>query len=308
MMKTRNLHFKGEWKSDFSVSVILSIIWAIIAVSLTGCSPERRTQLTATPTLSQAITPSTAPTMFQTLTPSTVGDLETGPIVKSLTRSRWQYVRRQDPKLAPEIVTWEFYSNEMFRWQFTSDFSETNIGAWAISPTSDGSGVMFLASTMNELSKFDVLSLRLQNGGLMLGEFSYQETPFTEADAPPDIREEDRQAVTDQRDHFFSLWITITATDWRSESAPPLGDANLYSLMRDATHIAHFDVTQCQYSGTWSMSLSESDSGVLWLSVPANACDPRGPRDAFVREIPIRLDGDKLILYETVYVPVPKGR
>lgn len=295
-MMARNLGLKGDWKSDFFVSVVLSITWAIIVVSLIGCSPERITQLTP------------APTVSQTLTPSTVGDLETGPIVKSLTSSRWQQVGRQEPNLASEIVTWEFYSNGMFRWQFTSDFLETIMGAWAISATSEESGVMFLASTMNDLSRFDVLSLKLQNGGLMLGEFSYQETPFTNADAPPSIREEDRQAVTDQRDHFFSLWITITATDWRSESTPPPGDPNLYSLMQDGSHTARFDVTQCQYSGTWSMSFSGRDSGVVWLSVPTNACDPRGPRDAFVRQIPIRLDGDKLILYETVYVPVSKGR
>lgn len=295
-MKTRNLGFTNDWKSDSSVFIILSIIWATIVGSLIGCSPERITQLTA------------APTVSQTLTPSTVGDVEPGRIVKSLTRSNWQQVRRQDPNLGPEIVTWEFYSNGMFRWQFTSDFSETHIGAWAISPTSEESGVMFLASTMNDPSKFDVLSLKLKNGGLMLGEFSYQETPFTEADASPDIREEDRQAVTDQRDHFFSFWITMTATDWQSESAPPPGDSDRYSLMQDGTYTAHFDDTQCQYSGTWSLSFSASDRGVVWLSVPANACDPRGPRDAFVREIPIRLDGAKLILYETVYVSVPKRR
>jgi len=290
-MKARSLGSNGDWKSDSFVFIVLSIIWAIIAVSLIGCSPERVTQLTA------------APTVSQTFTPSTVGDLETDRIVKSLTRSKWQHVRKREPSPSPEIITWEFYSNGMFRWQFTSDVSETNIGAWAISPTSEESSVMFLASTMNDPSRLDVLSLNLKSGELMLGEFSYQETPFTNADEPPSIREEDRQAVTNQRDDFFSLWITITATDWRSESAPPLGDPNLYSLMQDGTHTAHFDVTQCQYSGTWSISFSERDSGVIWLNIPANACDPRGPRDAFVREIPIRLDGDKLILDETVYVP-----
>jgi hypothetical protein len=290
-MKTRNPGFTHDWKFAPSIFIIFLIIWAVTTDSLTGCSRERITPRTTPPTTSQMLTPSTA------------GDLESGQIVKSLTRSKWQQVRRQDPSLAAETVTWEFYTNGMFRWQITSDFSKTNIGAWTIAPTSEENGVMFLASTMNDPSEFDVLSLELQNSRLILGEFSYQETPFTGADAPPEVREDDRQAVTDQRDNFFSFWITVTPADWRSESAPSPGDANLYSFMRDGTYTAQFDVTKCQYAGTWSMSFSETESGVLRLSIPANACDPRGSQEAFIREIPIRLDGDKLILYAAVYVP-----
>ena len=196
----------------------------------------------------------------------------------------------------------------MFRWRFTSDFSETHVGAWALSPTSEESGIMFLASTMNNPSRFDVLSLMLQKGALRLGEFSYQETPFTDADTPPTIQAVDRQAVTDQRNRFFSLWITITATDWRSKSDPPPGDSNMYSLGQDGTYTSHVDVTQCQFSGTWSMSSSGKDSGVVWFSVPESACDPRGAQQAFVREIPLRLDGDELFLYQTAYTPLPKSR
>jgi len=85
-------------------------------------------------------------------------------------------------------------------------------------------GVMFLASTTNDLSKIDVLSLKFENEQLVLGEFSYQETPFTSADAPPDIFEKARQAVTDRREDVFSLWISVTSSDWRSESAPAPGD------------------------------------------------------------------------------------
>jgi hypothetical protein len=295
-MKNRRLRFTGNWKSYSSVSIIVLILWSMIAASVMGCSPEKRTQFTGTPTVLQA------------LTSSATGEVGVDQIMKSLTRRKWQQIRTQDPNLASEIVTWEFYANGMFRWQFTSDFSETRVGAWAIAPTSEESGVMFLASTMNDPSRFDVLSLRLQNSGLRLGEFSYQETPFIDSDTPPNIQQDDREAVTNQKNHFFSLWITITATDWRSKSNPLPGDSNMYSLRQDGTYTSHVDVTQCQLSGTWSMSISGMDSSAVWLSVPNNACDPRGAQQAFVREIPVRLDGDELILYETVYVPLPRGR
>jgi len=306
LMKKRYLGSNDDWKSDSSVLAILLMLGSIMAIFLTGCSAQRKTQLITGPTMTEMPALSTDPTVTQTFMPFATGASETHSIVSNLTRSKWQRVRTQDPNLASEIVTWEFYSNGMFRWQFTSDFSETNIGAWAISPTSEEDGVMFLASTTNDLSKIDVLSLKFENEQLVLGEFSYQETPFTSADAPPDIFEKARQAVTDRREDVFSLWISVTSSDWRSESAPAPGDPDSYSFMQDGIYAARFDSTECEYAGTWSTSFSGGDSGVIWLSVPANACDSRGPQDTFVREMPTRLDGDKLILSETIYSPVPK--
>jgi hypothetical protein len=228
-------------------------------------------------------------------------------IAERLIASKWQSVISQDSNFAPEVTTWEFYSNGMFRWQFTSDFSEERMGAWFISSPSEESGVVFLANITNIPPRFDVLSLRFENGQLILGEFTYEETPFTGTETPPTLIEEDLEAVTNQREHFFSFWTAITANDWQSVSAPSPGDADMYSFMQDGTYAAHFNSTQCQYAGTWSTSLRE-DSTLIWLSIPANNCDPRGGQDRLVREIPIRLEGDNLILYETIYAPMPKNR
>jgi hypothetical protein len=299
----KNLRFTGDGKFDCS---IISILWSIIVISLLGCSPEEKTQMTPVPTISRTPASSTTTAASQMLTPFAVGDEQTDAIVRRLTGSKWQRVDTQDPGLASEIVTWEFYSNGTFRWQFTSDFSETYAGAWSISRTSGESGVMFLAGNVNDLSRFEVLSFQLQSGGLMLGEFPYEETPFASTDAPPEARQEDHQAVTDQRDDVFSLWTALTASDWQSESDPAPGDANSYSFIKDGTYTARFDVTQCQYSGTWSASASGGETGTVRLSVPANACDSRGFQEAIVREIPVALAGDQLILFETVYVPVPR--
>ena len=300
-MKMKNLRFTGDGKIDSS---IISILWSIIAISLAGCSPAGKAQVTPVPTMTQTPALSRISTVFQTLTPFAVGDSQTDSMVRSLTRNKWQRVGTQDPGLASELVTWEFYQNGTFRWQFTSDFSETYVGAWAISPTAEEGGVMFLAGNMNDLSRFEVLSFQLQSGGLMLGEFSYEETSFTGTEALPETRDEDQQAVTDRRENVFSLWITLTASDWHSESAPAPGDADSYSFRGDGTYTARFDSTGCQYSGTWSTSSSGGGTDIVRLSVPANACDPRGPQEAFVREIPVELAGEQLILFATHYVPV----
>jgi hypothetical protein len=297
----RKLLFTRTWKYCPSVSRSVSVLllWLVIAVTLIACAPQTGTPFSATPTVFQALAASTT---------SATGALEIEQIVKRLTGSKWQEIRSQDPNLAPEIVTWEFYANGMFRWRFNSDFSESHMGAWEFAPTSEGSGILFLASTIDDPSRFDVLSLTFQDGELQLGEFTYQAAPLIDTDTPPAIQEADRLAVTHQRNQNFALWMTLTATDWRSTSEPPPGDANLYEFRQDGMYTAHFELTQCQFSGTWSTSISGGNNGVVRLSVPENACDPRGPQPSFVREIPVRLDGEALILYETVYAPLPKGR
>jgi hypothetical protein len=192
-----------------------------------------------------------------------------------------------------------------------SDYVEVTEGSWALAAASEERGILFLASTVNDAgraTRFDVLSYEFRNGGLQLGEATYQKTSFTAGDMPPHTPERNQEAVTGpQRARFFMLWDAITAVDWRSASTPPSGDPVTYSFMQDGTFTAHFAVTQCQYSGTWSLSSSGENSGEIRFSIPANECDPRGPRDAFVREMPVTLRDTELFLYETVYGSVPKG-
>jgi hypothetical protein len=223
---------------------------------------------------------------------------------------KWQRTGTAQPGLPSEVTTWELYSNGTFRWHFASDFALSSTGAWAVSATSAERGIMFLATFVNGRacsSGLQVLSFESRNGRLRLGEMFYQRTPFANRDVPPRVRKEDHEAVASpQRDSSFPLWAAITANDWRIESTPRSGDQNRYSLMRDGTYNTHFAAIDCHYSGTWSLISSTQDAGKIRLSIPDNRCDRRGPRDAFVREIPLTMKNGKLCLYQTVYVSVPR--
>src|SRR5574338_456235 len=249
--------------------------------SFTGCSAKKSTALTGVP--------NTVPALI----PAATESLPQNQMAETLTRSKWQSAGDQGTNVTAEVVIWQFYSNGMFRRQLISDFSEERMGAWSISPGSAKSGVIYLASS-NGATELEVLSLKFENGRLILGEFPYEESAFTGTDMPPAVVEAYLQAVTGQRNSNFSLWETITARNWQTE-APSPGDASLYSFMPDGTFTAHFDATQCQYSGTWSVSSSPGqNNGTIRLRVPANSCDPRGAQDTFVREMPIKLNGKSL--------------
>jgi hypothetical protein len=200
---------------------------------------------------------------------------------------------------APELVTWEFYANGTFRRQLVSDHSASRTGAWH-----DERGVLFLASE----SRFDALSIELEGEKLKLGEFDYRADPSPTAEPAPHARERDRHAVDEERKQAFSSWIAVTGADWRSEPGASSGDPDEYSFARDGTYSAAFDVTDCRYEGSWSSSFSEGDRSFVRLSVPTNDCDPRGPRQAFVREVPARWEARNLILNDRIYVPVTRGR
>lgn len=224
---------------------------------------------------------------------------------EKLTDQKWQRVQEREGGLANEVTTWEFYADGSFRWQFVSDYEVSSEGAWAISEVSDSRGIIFLAiaAAQSQSSRFEVLSFEFSNGSLQLGEQSYQGIPFTDSDVPPLIGPEEHEAVTtSQRNRFFPLWVAMTATDWRSQSPPPPGDPDMYSFATDGTYSALFSDSQCQYSGTWSVFNSLADSGEIRLSIPANQCDPRGPRDAYVLEMPVTLNDTTLSLYQTDYI------
>jgi hypothetical protein len=201
----------------------------------------------------------------------------------------------------PEHVTWEFHSNGMYRWLFTSDYSVAVTGAWALSPASDTHGVMFLASSGEDASRLEVYFVELGDEELILGEFSYREKLFLDLDLAPNIRPMEVQSVTERREETFTAWAALTVADWHSESQPAPGDPNRYTFEQNGAYSAVTTSSKCEYKGTWSLSVSGNDRGIVWLSVPANECDPRGPRDAAVREIPLKLDDDGLVLGDTAY-------
>lgn len=228
-------------------------------------------------------------------------------LAQRLTDVKWQRVSDPGPHFAAEVTTWRFHRNGSFHKSFTSDYAESQIGAWVLSEVSRHEGLLFLASTMSDHghpARFSVLSFRFGNGGLRLGEENYEGIPFAANEWVPQVRAEDQTAVSSrQRLRFFSLWTAITASDWHSGATPP-GDPSQYSFSGSGTHTASFVATHCNYSGTWSLFSSEGNTGEIRLSVPANRCDPRAPVEAFVREIPVKLKDNKLLLYQTAYVPL----
>lgn len=254
-----------------------------------------------------------APLARLVFVPSTEQSLAAQQVKEALTSHTWRRVGNQKHHLAPEVTTWEFYPKGTFRWRFTSDYTESYAGAWALSAASEERGIVFLASTAHDRgrsARFHVLSFEFRNGRLRLGEAFYQGIPFPNRDGgPPHIRTEDHEAVTpSQQSRFFSLWTALTVSNWRSEAVPPPGDPVTYSFMRDGTYTAHFAATQCHYSGTWSLFSPGENTGEIRFSTPANRCDPRGPREAFVRAMPITLRDTRLFLYQTVYVPSQRRR
>ncbi len=243
--------------------------------------------------------------------PTTESILDPQPTAANFTTQKWQrVVGKQQQGLAPDVITWAFFKDKTFRWHVTADYEDSYVGAWSVSVTSENSGVIFLASAASNQTRaaqYDVLSFEFQNGHLLLGEAVYEGIPLAATDVPPSVEEAEREAVrVEQRNRFFRLWAAITHTPWQSASTPPPGDPELYEFNADGTYSAHFAATQCDYTGTWSLVSTEENANQIRLSIPANSCDPRGPQDAFIREIPVTLSDTELLLYETIYVSDPK--
>jgi hypothetical protein len=222
----------------------------------------------------------------------------------------YKWVHHQGSDGAVEVITWEFFKDGSFRRSFTSDYLERFAGAWALSETSQDRGILFLASTAADQARplrLNVLSFEFVEQGLRLGERLYQAVPFSARDVAPGISERDQAAVMPgQRERFFRLWVAMTVVDWETASASPTGDPSAYSFDRNGRYTARFATTRCQYSGTWSLFTSGGNTAQVRFSVPANHCDPRGPRETYVREMPTALKDDGLLLYRTAYEPRPK--
>lgn len=225
-----------------------------------------------------------------------------------LTENKWLRKEGQASDPSNQTVTWEFYPPGVFRWKSTSDYQEAGEGAWAIVPISGESGIIFLAWEGKDgiqENRVDVLSYKVSGNSLVFGELPYQGTPFSAEDNAPAIPENIIKAASaQQHERSFSLWVAMTAVDWVSDEPPP-GGPDRIAFERDGTYTAYFESTQCDFSGTWSLINFVEKSGEIRLSVPANGCDSRGPREAYVREMPVELKGELLFLYQTSYSSIP---
>jgi hypothetical protein len=230
--------------------------------------------------------------------------------IQKLIASKWQQVIDQGAFHAPDITTWEFYDNGNFRRRFTADYAESSVGAWSLSATPHNRGILFLMSARRHSEdplKYQVLPLEFAADGLFLGGVWYTATPYSGVEDPPLVGQETKVSVEPaQRTKLFSLWATLTTSDWKSEAAPPPGDPDMYSFSTSGECTIRFTPTHCEYSGLWSLTVSEEHHGKLRVSVPANTCDPRGPTNAFVREIPLELKNTTLWMYKSPYIPLPR--
>lgn len=213
-----------------------------------------------------------------------------------LTANPWRRVVDQGFGHAAEVTEWAFHANGAFRRSFTSDYSENQTGSWRLEKSSPITATLFLAFDGPEPRRRAVVSLILADDALRLAENTYQAAPL-EAETRWDAEPGDAGT--------FALWRSLTASDWSSESAPPPGYADAYAFRDDGGYTARVAETDCDFSGSWSLFSSGEERGELRLSVPAHSCDPRGPTEVSVRELPVELEEGKLLLYKTAYRPVP---
>jgi hypothetical protein len=182
------------------------------------------------------------------------------------------------------------------------------VGTWVLSEASLDTGVLFLISTPTiheQPIRHDVLSVTDQDTHLKIGEMVYQAVPTASTETPPDIRE--GSAIKNvQIEKFFPLWAIMIASDWRSENIPSPGYPDTISFSAVGGYNARFESTDCQYRGTWSLLTFGENTGKILLSTPANRCDLRGPREEFIRELPVEWKDNTLFLYKNAYVPISK--
>lgn len=267
-----------------------TIVLAAVLASA-ACAPETNTSPDSLPT-----SPDADRQLVRT------AQLEANALSRRINDRQWE--RETPPRGGPtrQSVIWQFFADRTFRRQFISDYSATRTGAWHLSATSESGGILFLATSGNDSAVLEVLSLNLTGDGLLLGELAYRETSTVSMANAPSVPDRDRQAVDEQRDEAFALWIAMTANRWTRGSAASPGEPDAFSFAPDGTYSATFAATQCTFMGTWSMEFSQTNRGALRLSVPANQCDPRGPADAFIRELPLRWDGANLFLTDRPYI------
>jgi hypothetical protein len=229
----------------------------------------------------------------------------------TFTATKWQLDRHPEAPAdeTREVITWAFYENGAFRRSTVSDYSIHLEGAWQAVKISANRGLLFVAGSRQGARHYDVLSYAFGQASLQLGEQLYRAVPFPERGAAPKVRPADASALAaGQRSQFFPLWLIMTESDWKSEVTPPPRDPDLISFHRDGRYSFSYSAAPCQYAGTWSLFASGGRTGAIRLSVPAHLCDPRGPAAASVRELPVEFKDDRLFLYKTAYLPLPKDR
>lgn len=229
-------------------------------------------------------------------------------LIEKITQKKWQRVVVLGPGLPEEVTTWEFYADGSFRWNLVSDYSINYIGTWVLSGASLNTGVLFLISTPTndkQSIRNDVLSITYQNANLKIGEMVYQAVSTVRTETPAEIRQGSAiKSVSIEK--LFPLWGVMIASNWRSETVPSPGYPDTISFSSAGGYNARFESTDCQYEGTWSLLTFGQNIGKILLSAPANRCDPRGPREGFIWELPAEWKDNTLFLYKSAYLPFAK--
>lgn len=206
-----------------------------------------------------------------------------------------------------EASGWEFFPDGTFRWTFLSDYRVTHTGSWALAADSDSSGVVVTAwygEPPARSLKRDVLSLRVKEDATYVGEQPLHHAPGPKGGPPPAVPAALRDAVRcPVLTASLPLWSAMTEGRWEREAGG--SSPNRLWFHPDGTFEAAFRATECSYSGTWSLRGINDSGATLLMSVPSHECDPRGPRTAFLREVPIQLRDEQLVLNRDTYSRTP---
>ena len=224
-------------------------------------------------------------------------------LADALAGVRWVRTVDEGTAYGPETTEWVFDANGAFRSSLSADFADRSMGAWSIAEVQSDSGMLLLADATR--GRFDALSVTPLGDKLRLGESLFGRGSFQGA-RPTVPGESDLEALAPgRRERFFPLWLTLTSSGWqRTATSAENFEPDEFVFSQAGRYRARYSRGPCEFVGTWSLWSSAGRTGEIRLSVPSNACDPRGPRTAFVRGMPVRLDGERLFLHDGEYAPV----
>lgn len=229
------------------------------------------------------------------------------PELTDLTRCAWRRDVSSGPQLPPESTTWSFYPEGTFRRVLASDQEQIYVGAWSAAIGPSGNGVLFLSGVVDErFPRLDAMSFEVAGDALRLAELRFETVRTLDEKAPAVEPAHVRAVEGERRATAFSLWTELTRVSWRKAGGAAPEEPGRLELGRNGLYVARFTPTGCSYEGTWSLLGMTDRAGELRMSVPKHSCDPRGPREGFVRQLSVSFSGDALVLGELRYVPEPR--
>ena len=215
-----------------------------------------------------------------------------------LTKYKWSTNIVYGGNTPSDTTVWEFYKGGAFRRRMTADYTVERLGHWAIDSITSDTGLLFFAERKIDAgeSRYGVLSLKLTNEKLQLGELFYLPVAFTGKERQPVLREEASLLDTASREQFYALWFKVSAHVWNRQDNDRAGQPDRYTFSREGTYAASFSAVGCHYTGTWSLYIQNQTQGEIWLTVPSHHCGAGGIVEPSLLIMPLMLKEKTLML------------